>query len=255
MHPLPASAQPLPNPQGIVGAIPARYGSTRLPGKPLWPIAGRPMIEHVYRRAEQASGLDRVVVLTDDERIARAVEGFGGAVRDDARRLRQRHRPHRLGGAALGRRGAVINIQGDEPLIDPDGISARGRATSPRTPTIRSSTLAAAAEPGDLEDPERGQGGARSRAATRSISAAPPIPYPRQRRRRRAAAAPRHLRLPARGAAAAGGARADAARDAASRSSSCGRSRTASRSGCSTGAPAVLGRRHRGGRRSASSGS
>ena len=61
-----------------MGAIPARYGSTRLPGKPLLPIAGRPMIEHVYTRVAQARGLDRVVVLTDDERIARAVEAFGG---------------------------------------------------------------------------------------------------------------------------------------------------------------------------------
>jgi CMP-2-keto-3-deoxyoctulosonic acid synthetase len=61
-----------------VGAIPARYGSTRLPGKPLLPIAGRPMIEHVYTRVARARGLARVVVLTDDERIARAVESFGG---------------------------------------------------------------------------------------------------------------------------------------------------------------------------------
>ena len=61
-----------------MGAIPARYGSTRLPGKPLLAIAGRPMIEHVYTRVARARGLDRVVVLTDDERIARAVEAFGG---------------------------------------------------------------------------------------------------------------------------------------------------------------------------------
>ena len=64
----------------IVGAIPARYGSQRLPGKALHPLAGKPMVEHVYRRAARASGLDRVVVLTDDERIARAVEFFGGDV-------------------------------------------------------------------------------------------------------------------------------------------------------------------------------
>ncbi|MEO1366436.1 MAG: NTP transferase domain-containing protein, partial [Acidobacteriota bacterium] len=63
---------------GLVGAIPARYASSRLPGKPLIPIAGRPMIEHVYRRVQAVRELDRVVVLTDDERIADAVEGFGG---------------------------------------------------------------------------------------------------------------------------------------------------------------------------------
>ncbi len=64
-----------------MGAIPARYGSTRLPGKPLLPIAGRPMIEHVYTRVTPARGLDRVVVLTDDERIARAVEASAATAR------------------------------------------------------------------------------------------------------------------------------------------------------------------------------
>ncbi|HYO15858.1 MAG TPA: NTP transferase domain-containing protein, partial [Thermoanaerobaculia bacterium] len=58
--------------------MPARDGSTRRPGQPLLPIAGRPMIEHVYARVARARGLARVVVLTDDERIARAVEAFGG---------------------------------------------------------------------------------------------------------------------------------------------------------------------------------
>jgi CMP-2-keto-3-deoxyoctulosonic acid synthetase len=62
----------------VVAAIPARYGSTRLPGKPLLVLAGKPMVQHVYERAAAASGVSRVVVLTDDERIVRAVEGFGG---------------------------------------------------------------------------------------------------------------------------------------------------------------------------------
>ncbi len=151
MHPLPASDLPLPNPQGIVGAIPARYGSTRLPGKPLLPIAGRPMIEHVYRRAAQASGLDRVVVLTDDERIARAVEGFGGQCEMTPAECASG--TDRIAWAA--RRWAaraVINIQGDEPLIDPEAISAVAAhlAAQPEDPIV---TLAAPAEPGDLEDP------------------------------------------------------------------------------------------------------
>ncbi len=90
----------------VVGAIPARYGSTRLPGKALLPLAGRPMIEHVYRRvARSAEALDRVVVLTDDERIAEAVEGFGGDCEMTPAGVRQRHRPHRLGGAAVERGG------------------------------------------------------------------------------------------------------------------------------------------------------
>ena len=61
----------------VVGVIPARYEVTRLPGKVLADIAGRPMIEHVYRRAGQAESLDELLVATDDERIARVVRDFG----------------------------------------------------------------------------------------------------------------------------------------------------------------------------------
>ena len=65
---------------GTICAIPARYASQRLPGKPLRLLAGRTMIEHVVRRARQAEGIDRVVVLTDDQRIHDAVTAFGGDV-------------------------------------------------------------------------------------------------------------------------------------------------------------------------------
>ena len=61
-----------------VGMIPARFGSTRLQGKALAEIAGKPMIRHVYERASQAACLDDVLIATDDERIAQAVAGFGG---------------------------------------------------------------------------------------------------------------------------------------------------------------------------------
>ncbi|MEZ5284103.1 MAG: NTP transferase domain-containing protein [Vicinamibacterales bacterium] len=62
----------------MVAIIPARYHSTRLPAKALADIAGRPMIEHVYRRASEARTVDAVLVATDDERIAAAVQAFGG---------------------------------------------------------------------------------------------------------------------------------------------------------------------------------
>ena len=62
----------------VAAVIPARYASTRLPGKPLADIGGRPMVEHVYRRAASASTVDLVIVATDDERVARAVMEFGG---------------------------------------------------------------------------------------------------------------------------------------------------------------------------------
>ncbi len=134
-----------------MGAIPARYGSTRLPGKPLLPIAGRPMIEHVYTRVALARGLDRVVVLTDDERIARAVEGFGGECEmtpaDCASGTDRIAWAARRWSAA-----AVVNIQGDEPLIDPEGVSrvAEHLAANPADPIV---TLATPAVPEELSNP------------------------------------------------------------------------------------------------------
>src|SRR3972149_5055542 len=65
----------------VLAAIPARYASTRFPGKALAQLAGRPLIEHVYRRAAACPGVDRVVVATDDARIVQAVEAFGGEAR------------------------------------------------------------------------------------------------------------------------------------------------------------------------------
>ena len=64
----------------IVVIIPARYGASRLPGKPLSDIHGKPMVQHVYERAGRARGVDRVIVATEDERIREAVERFGGEV-------------------------------------------------------------------------------------------------------------------------------------------------------------------------------
>jgi len=137
-----------------VGAIPARYGSTRLPGKPLLPIAGRPMIEHVYTRVAQARGLDRVVVLTDDERIARAVEAFGGewemTPADCASGTDRIAWAARQWSAAAV--SAIINIQGDEPLIDPEEISriAEHLAANPGDPVV---TLATPAAPEEMANP------------------------------------------------------------------------------------------------------
>jgi 3-deoxy-manno-octulosonate cytidylyltransferase (CMP-KDO synthetase) len=162
---------------GIVGAIPARYGSTRLPGKPLLPIAGRPMIEHVYTRVARARGLERVVVLTDDERIARAVEGFGGDCEMTPADCASG--TDRIAWAA--RRWdarAIINIQGDEPLIDPEEISriAEHLAAHPEDPVV---TLATPATPEEMGNPNAVKVVLAQDGAALYFSRAP-IPYPRQ---------------------------------------------------------------------------
>jgi 3-deoxy-manno-octulosonate cytidylyltransferase (CMP-KDO synthetase) len=152
VHPNASPTQNTTGGTGIVGAIPARYGSTRLPGKPLLPIAGRPMIEHVYNRVARARGLSRVVVLTDDERIARAVEGFGGEWEMTPPECasgtdRIAHAAGRWSGMT-----AVINVQGDEPLIDPEAVSllADHLAAHPEDPVV---TLAAPARPEEMGNP------------------------------------------------------------------------------------------------------
>ncbi|MBR1455559.1 MAG: 3-deoxy-manno-octulosonate cytidylyltransferase [Oscillospiraceae bacterium] len=104
-----------------IGIIPARYGSSRLPGKPLKDILGKPMIQHVYERASRAKRIDELIVATDDERIVAAVEAFGGKAMLTAK-------DHPTGSdriAEVARRyecDNVINIQGDEPLIMPEII-------------------------------------------------------------------------------------------------------------------------------------
>ncbi len=103
----------------VLGIIPARYGSTRLAGKPLVDIGGKPMIQHVYARALGATCLDLLLVATDDRRIVEAVEGFGGRAvmtdpnhksgTDRCAEVAADHPDHEI----------VVNIQGDVPLLDP----------------------------------------------------------------------------------------------------------------------------------------
>ena len=104
--------------------IPARYGSSRLPGKPLLEINGRPMIEHVYRRAE-SSEAQRVLVATDDERIKQAVESFGGeACMTSADHVSGTDRLQEVVSLlGLGSDEIVVNVQGDEPLIPANVIN------------------------------------------------------------------------------------------------------------------------------------
>src|SRR5260221_4345679 len=102
----------------VVIVIPARYGSTRLPGKPLVDLAGKPMIQRVFEQAKKAKTAGRVIVATDDERIIKVVEGFGG----EARMTRAEHRTgtERIAEVAAHTEGEIfVNVQGDQPLLDP----------------------------------------------------------------------------------------------------------------------------------------
>jgi 3-deoxy-manno-octulosonate cytidylyltransferase (CMP-KDO synthetase) len=136
-----------------VALIPARYQSTRLPGKALADIAGRPMIEHVYRRASAARTVTAVIVATDDERIAAVVRGFGGDVRMTS--AAHQSGTDRLAEVARGLDcGLVVNVQGDEPLIEPAMIDEAVSAFA-GDPQIEMSSLRRRLEPGsaDLQDP------------------------------------------------------------------------------------------------------
>ncbi|HEY9001519.1 MAG TPA: 3-deoxy-manno-octulosonate cytidylyltransferase [Mucilaginibacter sp.] len=107
----------------ILGIIPARYASTRFPGKPLVDIAGKSMIQRVYEQAKKCSQLSEVIVATDDDRIFEHVNGFGGKAMmtsathqsgtDRCAEVAEKHPEYDV----------IINIQGDEPYIDPEQIS------------------------------------------------------------------------------------------------------------------------------------
>ena len=107
---------------GVVAIIPARYGSTRLPGKPLAKIGGKPMIQHVYESTLRAKGLDRVLVATDDERVRETVRGFGGEVVMTS----PNHSSGTDRSAEVARKIKaewVVNVQGDLPFIQSETIT------------------------------------------------------------------------------------------------------------------------------------
>lgn len=110
----------------IIAVIPSRYASTRLPGKPLVDICGKPMVQHVYERVRQVSLFDEVLVATDDERIAKVVTDFGGSVcmtspdcPSGSDRL--------IEVAASHPADIYVNVQGDEPLVEPSSIEKLAR--------------------------------------------------------------------------------------------------------------------------------
>jgi 3-deoxy-manno-octulosonate cytidylyltransferase (CMP-KDO synthetase) len=136
----------------VIVMIPSRYASTRLPGKALVQLAGKPMVQHVYERAKRAQTVHRVMVATDDQRIIDAVTAFGG----EARMTRADHRTgtERIAEVAVHEDGDVfVNVQGDEPLIDPVAIDTAVGALL-EEPQAQISTVATAIRhAGDIMDP------------------------------------------------------------------------------------------------------
>lgn len=109
--------------RAVLGVIPARYGASRFPGKPLAMLWGKPMLRHVWERARAARGIDELLIATDDDRIESAARGFGAAV--------ERTSPDcesgtdRVAEVAKRRPAAaiVLNLQGDEPELETDAVS------------------------------------------------------------------------------------------------------------------------------------
>ena len=136
----------------VVIVIPARYGSTRLPGKPLVSLAGKPMIQRVYERAKMAERANQVIVATDDERIVKAVERFGG----EARMTRADHRTgtERVAEVAARENGDVfVNVQGDEPLLDPVAVDTAVGALLEEPAAAIATVATPIRTPADIMDP------------------------------------------------------------------------------------------------------
>ena len=125
----------------ILGVIPARFGATRFPGKPLAVLWGKPMLQHVWERARAARGIDRLVVATDDARIASAAKGWGAEVvmtSPDCASGTDRVAEVSRG---LPEFDVVLNLQGDEPELETDAVS-RLVATMRDDSSIRMGTIA-----------------------------------------------------------------------------------------------------------------
>ena len=149
----PAPEPALPAPPAVIAVIPARLASTRLPNKPLLDATGQPLIQHVVERVGEAGRVPRIVVATDEQRIVEAVQAFGG----EAMLTRPDHAngTSRIAEAVerlddLPDDAIVVNVQGDEPEIEPAAIDALVEAMA-RQPQVPMATLGSAFAAG--EDP------------------------------------------------------------------------------------------------------
>jgi 3-deoxy-manno-octulosonate cytidylyltransferase (CMP-KDO synthetase) len=177
---------------GVTIILPARYHSTRFPGKPLAVIAGRPLIEWVYRRAGEVGGVSRVLVATDHDDIASVVRGFGG----DVVMTNADHATGTDRVAAVARElndDIIVNLQGDEPLFPPalveEMIAVLAEPASPGVPRTVAGGAPARAQPileglastcGVIGDPLKGTGRTRDDNAPKVdiVTACHPITDP-----------------------------------------------------------------------------
>jgi len=136
----------------IIGVIPARYGSQRLPAKPLIDLAGKSLVQRVYEQALQAKLLDKVLVATDDSRIEKAVKAFGGEAVLTSKEIRSGS--DRVAAVAKGTRGDIfVNIQGDEPLIAPEMIDQAIRALLEDSAAVVGTLAKRVDDAADLQNP------------------------------------------------------------------------------------------------------
>ena len=154
--PGPIKTRPEPRPAIVrsmraIGVIPARFAASRFPGKPLAMIAGVPMVQRVWQGAQQAKHLSRVLIATEDERIASACRAFGAEVA-----MTSPDHPtgtDRIAEVAGGlREEIIVNIQGDEPLIEGSVIDAAVDALIAH-PDVPMSTVVHPADADALDDP------------------------------------------------------------------------------------------------------
>ncbi|MCA1749213.1 MAG: 3-deoxy-manno-octulosonate cytidylyltransferase [Parasphingopyxis sp.] len=168
----------------VVAIIPARWGSTRFPGKPLAAIAGKPMIQHVWERVSAADGVDDVIVAHDDQRIGAVIEALGG-------RARMTRGDHETGSDRLAEvaerldHDIVINVQGDVPLVRPEDLTALAQLLRDE-PGVQVASLCYPMSAAEAENPHHVKVVCAANGDALYFSRSP-IPYPRD------AAAARYL--------------------------------------------------------------
>jgi 3-deoxy-manno-octulosonate cytidylyltransferase (CMP-KDO synthetase) len=139
-------------PRKILGVIPARFASTRFPGKVLAQISSKSMLQHVYERASQARYLTSIVIATDDDRIVQAARRFGAIARlTRADHLSGTDRVAEI--ASAENADIVVNIQGDEPLIDPSAIDAAILPLAHESEIVMATLKKRIEDPREIEDP------------------------------------------------------------------------------------------------------